>query len=83
MSLILLGPRRVYVVLLFWQRVPDPRGAWRRSLAQMDRALGSEGPGDDEGGCPSACRLVMAARWSRVLWERLMGLSLLVFDSQR
>jgi hypothetical protein len=82
MSLILLGPKRVYVVLLFWQRVPDPRGAWRRSLAQIDRALGSEGPGDDEGGCPSACRLVMAVRWSRVLWERLIGLSLLVFDSQ-
>ncbi len=83
MSLILLGPKRVYVVLLFWQRVPDPRGAWRRALAQIERALGSEGAGDDEGGCTSACRLVMAVRWSRVLWERLIGLSRLVLDPPR
>jgi hypothetical protein len=81
MSLILLGPKRVYVMLLFCQKVPDPRGAWRRSLAQIDRALESEGLGDDEDGCTSACRLVMAVRWHRVLWERLIGLSLLVFDS--
>jgi hypothetical protein len=83
MSLILLGPKRVYVVWLFWQRGPDPRGAWRRALAQMDRALGGEGPGSDEGGGPPTCRLVMAVRWSRVLRERLIGLSRLVLDPPR
>jgi hypothetical protein len=82
MSLILLGPRRVYVVLLFWQRVADPYCALRRSLSHMDRALGAEGRGYDEDGGKSACRLVMALRLYRVFWERLIGLSLLVFDSQ-
>jgi hypothetical protein len=83
MSLILLGPKRVYVVLLFWERVADPDCALRRSLSRIDRALGAEGPGYDEDGGTSACRLVLAVRWHRVLRERLIGLSLLVFDSQR
>jgi hypothetical protein len=82
MSLILLGPKRVYVVLLFWERVEDPYGALRRSLSRIDQALGAEGSGYHEDGCTSACRLVLAVRWHRVLWERLIGLSLLVFDSQ-
>ena len=80
MSLILLGPKRVYIVLLFWQRMTDPRCALCRSLAQIDRALGGEGPGYGGEECESGGRLVIAVRWYRILWERLIGLSLLVFQ---
>jgi len=39
MTFILLGSKRVYMVLLFWQRVTNPRCALSRSLTQMDREL--------------------------------------------
>ena len=45
MSLILLGQKRVYVVLLFCQSVTDSRYTLYRSLAQIDQALGGEEPG--------------------------------------
>ena len=80
MTLILLGSKRVYVALLFWQRVTDPRCALSHSLAQIDRALGGEGPGYCGEGCESGCRLVMAVQLHRMIWERLIGLSLLVFE---
>jgi hypothetical protein len=82
MSLIFIGPKRVYVVLLFWQSVANPYCALWRPLAQVDRALGDVLPGEDEGACRSACHLVMAVRWGRIVWKRLIGLSLLVFDAQ-
>jgi hypothetical protein len=80
MTLILLGSKRVYIALLFWQRVTDPRCALSHSLAQIDRALGGERPGYYGEGCESGCRLVMAVRLYRMIWERLIGLSLLVFE---
>jgi len=80
MTFILLGSKRVYMVLLFWQRVTNPRCALSRSLTQMDRALGSEGPGYCGEECKYGCRLVMAVRLHRMIWARLIGLSLLVFE---
>jgi hypothetical protein len=80
MTLILLGSKRVYIALFFWQRVTDPRCAWSHSLAQIDWAFGGEGRGYCGEGCESGCRLVMAVRLSRMIWERLIGLSLLVFE---
>ena len=80
MTLILLGSKRVYVALLFWQRVTDPHCALSHSLAQIDQALGGEGPGYCGEGSELGCRLVMAVRLYRMIWERLIGLSLLVFE---
>ena len=51
MSLFLFGPKRIYVVLLFCQRVTDSRCTLYHSLAQINRALGSEGPGYYGAGC--------------------------------
>jgi hypothetical protein len=82
MSLILLGPKRVYVVVLFWHRVADPDCALQRSLAQIDRALGGALPSADEGAGKSACHLALAVRWCRIVWKYLIGLSLLIWDTQ-
>ena len=75
MSLFLFGPKRIYVVLLFYQRVTDSRCTLYRSLAQIDRTLGGEGPGYYGAGCELGCRPVIEVRWYRLLWERLIGLS--------
>jgi len=82
MSIILIGPKRVYVVLLFCQMVPDSRCTLYRCLTQIDRALGGEGPGYCGEEYAWGCRLVIVVRWYRILWERLIGLSLLVFELQ-
>ena len=74
MSLLLFGPKRIYVLLLFCQRVTDSHCTLDRSLAQIDRALGGEGPGYYEAGCELGCRPVIEVRWYRLLWERLIGL---------
>jgi hypothetical protein len=83
MTLIFLGSKRVYVAFLFWQRVTDPRCALSHPLAQIDRALGGEGPGCCGEGSELGCRIVMAVRLYRMIWERLIGLSLLVFEPSR
>jgi hypothetical protein len=80
MILILLGSKRVYMALLFWQRLTDSRCALSHSLAQIDRALGGEEPGYGGEECKCGGRLVMAVRLHRMLWARLIGLSLLVFE---
>ena len=80
MTLILLGAKRVYMVLLFWHKVTDPRCALSCSLAQIDRALGGEGPGYCGEECKCGGCLVMAVRLHRMIWARLIGLSLLVFE---
>ena len=60
MSLIFIGPKRVYVLLLFWQSIVNPYCLLGRPLAQIDCALGDVLPGEDEDACRSACHLVMA-----------------------
>jgi hypothetical protein len=82
MALLLLGPKRLYVMGLFWERVDDPHGALQRVLSVLDRTWGAERSGSDVDSPTSACRLVRAVRWHRVLWARLIGLSLLIFEAQ-
>ena len=52
------------------------------SLAQIDRALGDILPGEDKEEYQSTSHVVLAARWCRIVWKRLIGLSLLVVDTQ-
>ena len=80
MSFIFLGPKRVYVVLLCCQKLADPCCVLRRSFAEIDRVFGTEQPAYGGTGDTSGGRLVTAVRYYRILWERLIGLSLLVID---
>jgi hypothetical protein len=80
MSLILSGPKRIYVLLLFWHRLADPCATCPRSLVRAGQALGADDPKADGSGCIRFCRVVMACRIFRVFWRRLIGLSLLVFE---
>jgi hypothetical protein len=80
MSFILLGPKRVYVVLLCCQKLADPCCVLRRSFAEIDRAFGAEQPAYGRDGDAAGGRLVTAVRCYRIFWERLIGLSLLVID---
>ena len=80
MSVVLSGPRRVYVLLLFCQRVGwEAVGA--RLLSPVERA--PDVP-SGRGATPvsALCRPVMALRLRRVLWSRLVGFSVLVFDAR-
>lgn len=81
MSVILSGPRRVYVVLLMWCRVDDASPAALPALSEIDRAIGSGDPRRREQHAGSIAHAVLTVRLQRILWRRLVGLSLLVFHS--
>ena len=83
MSLILSGPKRIYVLLLFWERLTDPCATCPRSLSRIGQALGVEEAGEDRKGCGPFCRVIVACRLSRILWRRFVGLSLLVLEPER
>ena len=83
MSVMLCGPRRVYVLLVLWERLVDGCGTCPRALSSGTRVLGADGTGRAEPGCGPLCRLVMAVRVQRVLWKRLIGVNVLVLDSVR
>jgi hypothetical protein len=72
MSFILLGPKRVYVVLLCCQKLADPCCALCRSLAEIDQAFGTEELAYGEDGRAAGGRLVTAVRCYRIFWERLI-----------
>ena len=80
MSLILLGSKRIYVVLLCCQKLAAPCYVLRRSFAEIDRTFGAEQPAHGGDGDALGGRLATAVRCYRVFWERLIGLSLLVID---
>ena len=82
MSLILSGPRRIYIMLLFWERLADPCLGCPHALLRIQRAMGAEEPPNGAARCESICRLVLTVRLQRIPWRRLVGLSLLVLDHQ-
>jgi len=77
----LCGPRRVYVLLVLWERLVDGCGACPGALSSGARILGAPGDGRGVPGCGPLCRLVMAVRLQRVFWKRLIGVNVLVLDS--
>lgn len=76
MSVVVSGPRRVYVILLIWQRLTESCCACPRSLSRAGEAVASE-PSPT---CNPLCRLVMRVGLQRVLWQRLIGLRVLILD---
>lgn len=73
MSLILSGPKRIYVLLLFWQRLAEPCAACPRWLA---------GKGNERIECGPCCRILLMARFHRIFLRHLVGLSLFIVDPQ-
>lgn len=82
MSVIVSGPRRVYVLLFLCRRVADACASCHRAVSAAEHALGADGQRRGGRDCGSLCRLVMAVRLHRVLWRRVAGVSLLVLDPQ-
>lgn len=80
MSFILSGPKRTFVMLLFWERLGGPCATCPFSLTRTSQALGADDAGTDRTGRRPCCRVVLACRISRVFWRRLVGLSFLVLD---
>lgn len=78
MSIVLSTTRRIWLILLFWERVPA-------SCADCPRArqtpVVAGGPSLAAGpACPPGCRIVRSLRLHRIVRRRLVGLSLLVLD---
>ncbi len=83
MSVILSGPRRVYVVLLFWERVADVCSACPRALSRVEQAVGAERSTNGGARCDALWRQVATVRLQRILGRRFIGLRLLVLEPQR
>lgn len=82
MSFIVSGPRRVYVLMLFCQRLRNPCAGCPRALSRAARTIGADPPDGAVPPCADPCHLVLTIRLHRILWRRLVGLSLLVLDAQ-
>jgi hypothetical protein len=78
MSLLLSGPRRVYLLQVFWDRLADPCRSC--SLARAHDALGPGAPELAERRCPAPCRVILAFSACRLLWRRIVGLRVLVVE---
>ncbi|HEY7362674.1 MAG TPA: hypothetical protein VIE37_01100 [Methylomirabilota bacterium] len=62
--------RRVYLLLLFWERL-DPCARCPRSLPRL-------GADPNAAPCASTCRVLRAFRLQRLLWGRLVGVSFFI-----
>lgn len=80
MSLILSGPRRVYVVLLFWDRLDAGCSSCPATLSRTRDALGVDARGP-AAPCRSWCRLLFALGAQRAIGRRLVGVRLLVLGA--
>jgi len=80
MSVLVSGPRRVFVMLALWERVADMCIGCPRALARLEQAVGAASP------APRACwgapgwRQTVWIRLQRVLCGRLVGLHLFVLE---
>lgn len=82
MSLIVSGPRRVYVIMLLWERVAGACAARPHALSRVAGTIGAEPAITGARRSESVCHLILSVRLCRVLWTRLIGLRVLVLDPQ-
>jgi hypothetical protein len=80
MSFILSGPKRILVMLLFWEPLAGQCATCPFSPTRISQALGADDAGTDRTGRGPFCRVVLACRISRIFRRRLVGLSFLVLD---
>lgn len=81
MSVVVSGPRRVYVLLLFWQRLTERCATCPRSLSRIGDAIGVSEAQGAVPPCDALCRPVMRVGLRRVFWRRLIGLTFLILDA--
>jgi hypothetical protein len=81
-SLIVSGPRRVYVIMLLWERVAGACAGRLHALSRIAGAIGAEPAVAGDRRSESVCHLILSVRLCRVLWKRLIGLRVLVLDPQ-
>ena len=83
MSLIVSGPRRVYVIMLLWERVAGACAGRLHALSRGAGAIGAEPAVTGARRNESVRHLVLSVRLCRVLWKRLIRFRVLVLDPQR
>lgn len=83
MSLVLSGPRRTYVLLLFRERVGNA-GATPGPLGRLESALGIDVSGErrTEVANTARARLVVSTRMRRRWGRSVVGLSLFVLAAE-
>jgi hypothetical protein len=79
MSVLVSGPRRVFVMLVLWERLTDACLGCPRALARLEQAVGACPDSRARGSAPG-WRQTVWIRLQRVLCGRLIGLQLLVLE---
>jgi hypothetical protein len=81
MSVLVSGPRRVFVLLLLWERLADVGVAGcRRVLTRLEQAIGASPHAPQSGWAGPGWHQTIWIRLQRVLWGRLVGLHLFVLE---
>jgi len=80
MSVLASGPRRVFVMLVLWERVADVCLGCPRALARLEQAVGAASPAPRARWGAPGWRQTVWIRLQRVLCGRLVGLHLFVLE---
>jgi hypothetical protein len=80
MSVLVSGPRRVFVMLVLWERLTDVCLGCPRALARLEQAVGASPPLPHARWGAPGWRETVWIRLQRVLCGRLVGLQLLVLE---
>ncbi|MGH7304328.1 MAG: hypothetical protein ACRELZ_13620 [Candidatus Rokuibacteriota bacterium] len=85
MSVLVSGPRRVFVMLVVWERLTDAYLGCPRPLARLQQAVGASVASPRARWSASGWRQTVWIRLQRVLCGRLVGLHLFVLapDGER
>jgi hypothetical protein len=80
MSVLVSGPRRVFVMLVLWERLTDARLGCPRALARLEQAIDASPSRPRAGRGADGWRQTVWIRLQRVLFGRLTGLPLFVLE---
>ena len=80
MSVLVSGPRRVFVMLVLWERLADVCLGCPRALSRLEQAVGATAPAPPARWGAAGWRQTVWIRLQRVLCGRLIGLHLFVLE---
>lgn len=80
MSVLVSGPRRVFVMLVVWERLTDVCLGCPRALARLEQAVGASPDSPRAPWGAPGWRQTVWIRLQRVLCGRLIGLQLFVLE---
>jgi hypothetical protein len=84
MSVVVSGPRRVFVMLVLWERMTDACLGCPRALTRLEQAIGASGWSARPGRWSApGWRQTVLIRIQRVVWGRLVGLHLFTLSPER